>query len=105
MSSGWTAEGKPWIAFEVTAAFIGSPSIAPPKDLRRVLAAREYDVTTEKGRRAGTIKPDSSGAFLYGWHTVMGVVGVDVGDVLRASFDLIEGAAVVAVGGAELLAA
>ena len=105
MASGSTTEGKPWMAFEATAAFIGSPSVGAPRDLRPVLAGREYPATKEKGRPAGTIKPDTTGQFLYAWHTIVSAVGVDVGDVLRATFNLLDGSAVVAVGGAELLTA
>ena len=74
----------------------GAPTITEAK--------RDYEAIVQgKDGAVGTVKPDSGGMFLYGWHTFNSSVGADVGDVIRATFDVLSGSVSLEVGGTELL--
>jgi hypothetical protein len=102
-STGWTADGHPWLAFPISATFLSSPAVALPRGLERLLVGREFEATSADGLGVGQITTDTTGAFLYGWHTFVRVLGADVGDVIRTTFDLVAGQVLLDLGGSELL--
>jgi hypothetical protein len=95
IETGWLEDGRPWMAFQLTATNVANPSISIPRDLRAVLRDRSFVARTFDGAQCGQIKSDSSGNWIYGWNVFTSRTGADIGDVVRATFDLVTGVATV----------
>ena len=103
LETGWDEHGRPWMALKVSASFLGTPSIALPRDLRPILSHLEFDVVAPDGSRCCRVLADSTGAFIYGWQRFLHQADVDIGDWVKTTFELVPQIALVNSGGAEVV--
>jgi hypothetical protein len=100
VDSGWTSDGKVWIAFRMSAAALQSGVLTVPAALQDFVSG-SYLLFSEQERPIGTLVAKDSrmwgvGPFYRRW-------GVEEGDYVVVAIDISERRATVAAGGEELL--
>lgn len=87
MNYGWTEDGKIWIAVK-TPHPPKSMVVGIPSSLRDFIGDRSFSAMLEDGSPCGTLTSKEQGT-LYGFYTFARAVGLDEGDVVRMTFDLV----------------
>ncbi|MGH9178576.1 MAG: hypothetical protein ACRD0N_08485, partial [Acidimicrobiales bacterium] len=84
--SGWTEEGRPWMAARVTPSTWANGVIHVPAALRRDLEGRRFASRDAAGTAVTTLGVDSHGNS-WGWTGFLRRAGVEPGGLVRATFD------------------
>jgi hypothetical protein len=103
VETGWSRDGWPWWTFRVTGVLLAARGAATAPSSIRSILGRDYDCFTDSGQHCGVVHANGGSPFVWGWAGFFGVAGVDVGDYVRASFDIANRKAFLEVGGSELL--
>ncbi len=102
LDHGWTPEGNLWLAARIPPASASKLVVSVPGAIRHYLSGREFDSKDEDGVAFGIVKVNSEGSS-YGFAPFLRQRGADEGDILIAEFNLSNGAALLRLGGDELL--
>ncbi len=84
---GWTVDGKIWIAVKAPHPPM-SMVVGIPPSLKDYIGDRSFRATLGDGSSCGTLTSKEQGT-LYGFYTFARAAGLDEGDVVRMTFDLL----------------
>lgn len=87
MNYGWTSDGKIWIAVK-TPHPPKSMVVGIPSPLMDFIGDRSFSAMLDDKSPCGTLTSKEQGT-LYGFYTFARAVGLDEGDVVRMTFDLV----------------
>jgi hypothetical protein len=90
MNYGWTVDGKIWIAVKAPHPPM-SMVIGIPSPLRDYIGDRSFSALLGDGSPCGALTSKEQGT-LYGFYTFARAVGLEEGDVVRMTFDLVASA-------------
>ncbi len=97
---GWTAERKLWMAFELSGSSAQSGVLSTPAELREV-AKGEFSLSTEDARPLGTLV--IRGPSMWGLSPFFRRSGMEEGDYVLITIDLVTREATITAGTDELL--
>jgi hypothetical protein len=103
VETGWSHDGLPWWTFRVNGVLLAAAGAATVPSSIRAILGRDYDCFADGGQPCGVIHASGDSPFVWGWSGFFSLVGVDVGDFVRTSFDIANRRASLEVGGSELL--
>jgi hypothetical protein len=101
LDQGWTEDGWLWVAVRLppqSAGFV----FGIPAAVKRYLAAREFEATSDEGAPCGKIKVRDDG-MSWGYGPFLNRSGADEGDILIVTFSLTENRAILRLGDDEVL--
>lgn len=87
MNYGWTMDGKIWLAVK-TPHPPKSMVVGIPSALMNFIGGRSFNAILDDGSPCGSLTSKEQGT-LYGFYTFARAVGLDEGDVVRMTFDLV----------------
>jgi hypothetical protein len=96
-AGGWTSEGRPWFAFQLTKANIAGPVATVDPSIRAVVRSNSFPAHSVGGVDAGTVAFSDEGATAWGFTKARRILGAEPGDVLRVEVDLVEKQAIISV--------
>ncbi len=99
----WTPEGTIALVARVTTSFRQTGVITMDAELQKLIGGRRFSARGPHGP-VGEIAAGDDHLWVWGWGPFLRRTGVQVGQVVRAEFDLTANTVRLSVGGAELLA-
>lgn len=94
---GWTKDGLPWFAFELTTSNYAGPVASVDASIRAVLRGRALSAYTGNGVVVGNIRVSDDGVSAWGFTKAIEVLGAEPEDVIRVEVDLVDNMATVAL--------
>lgn len=86
---GWTPDGSPWFAFELTKSNIAGPVASVDPAIRAVLKGRNLPLLTQGGVDVGRLGFSDDGTSAWGFTRAISVLGGEPEDVIRVEIDLV----------------
>lgn len=100
-SWAWGSDGRIDQTMDVTTSFLSSGVLSFVPEIQNMLAGQSLAIIFD-GKQVATAKLGDDHSFCWGWHPAISSMGMNRGDVLRISIDVVGKTAEIRSGGQEM---